>query len=118
MKAVDFGALRSNEPLLADSIEAYRELLEKDRYLDFSTMIHELVALLEANPSVHEALHQKVRYLVVDEYQDINGLQERLIKLITGPDTRITVVGDDDQSIYGWRGAVVDNIINFSKRFP
>ena len=115
---VDFDELRRSEPELAASIEAYRELLQTDRYLDFSTMIHELVVLLEGNKSVRNTLHDKVRYVVVDEYQDINGLQERLIKLMTGPQTRVTVVGDDDQSIYGWRGAVVDYIINFSKRFP
>lgn len=115
---IAFSRLRRAEPDLASSIDAYRGILQTDHYLDFSTMIHELVSLLERKKTVRRQLHDRVRYVVVDEYQDINGLQERLIMQMAGPRTHITVVGDDDQSIYGWRGAVVDYIINFSKRFP
>jgi DNA helicase-2/ATP-dependent DNA helicase PcrA len=117
-EGVDLQKLGQLDPDLATSIAAYCELLQTDRYLDFSTMIHELVILLERNKQVLKQLHDRVHYVVVDEYQDVNALQERLIHLMAGPHARITVVGDDDQSIYGWRGAVVDNIINFSKRYP
>jgi DNA helicase-2/ATP-dependent DNA helicase PcrA len=109
--------LRKADPRIAAAIDAYRRALVEDHYLDFSTMIHELVDLLEHDAGVRQAMHHKVRYLIVDEYQDINGLQERLIKAMVGPQTRITVVGDDDQSIYGWRGAVVDYIRKFGKNF-
>jgi len=110
--------LRKADPRMADAIDAYRAALAEDRYLDFSTMIHELVTLLERDGAARKTFQAKVRYVVVDEYQDVNGLQERLVRAMVGPDTRVTVVGDDDQSIYGWRGAVVDYIKNFPKAFP
>ncbi len=110
--------LRKTDSRMAEAIEAYRKALSEDRYLDFSTMIHELVVLLETDKAARKAFHAKVRHIVVDEYQDVNGLQERLIRAMAGPNTLVTVVGDDDQSIYGWRGAVVDYIKNFPKAFP
>ena len=103
---------------LGQSLEKYGECLTEDRYLDFGSMINELVVRLEGDRSIQKALQERTRFLVVDEYQDINALQERLIRNVVGKNTKIAVVGDDDQSIYAWRGAVVDNILlNFSNRY-
>src|ERR1043165_3128543 len=80
-------------------------------------MIQELVSLLERDKAARAELRARVKHLVVDEYQDVNGLQQRLIKAMVGPKTKIAVVGDDGQSIYWWRGAIVDFLIGFRKNF-
>ncbi|HUK99476.1 MAG TPA: ATP-dependent helicase, partial [Nitrospirota bacterium] len=100
---------------IRESIESYFALLEQGKYLDFSTMIHTLVHLTETNVPYRVLLRKNLRNLIVDEYQDINALQERLIRSMIGTDTRICVVGDDDQCIYNWRGSIVDFIIDFKK---
>ena len=109
--------IRRKDKDLAEAIEAYQAALRHDRYLDFATMINELVALLVSDRKARRELQEHVKHLVVDEYQDINGLQERLIRAMVGPRTKIAVVGDDDQSIYWWRGSVVGYLINFQKQF-
>lgn len=114
---IKISSIRNKSQALADSVEAYKKAINKDKYLDFSTMIDDLVVLLERDRSFRKKFQTKLKYLIVDEYQDINGLQERLIRAMVGPETKITVVGDDDQSIYNWRGAIVSNIIKFKKRF-
>lgn len=114
---IDLEDIAATDGLLADSLARYHDQLHIDHYLDFSHMISELVQRLESDKTIRKAMQDRTKYLVVDEYQDVNGLQERLIKGIVGKQTRITVVGDDDQSIYAWRGAVVDNIIDFVKRY-
>jgi DNA helicase II / ATP-dependent DNA helicase PcrA len=116
-ESVNERKLKRSDKALCDSIKAHLDSLKRDRYLDFGTMISELVTRLDKDKVKRKKMHEKLRYLVVDEYQDINGLQERLIKALVGPGTRITVVGDDDQSIYGWRGSVVDYIRDFRKNF-
>lgn len=118
-EGISLRRLQKSEPRLADCIKKYLAALHEDRYLDFSTMIHKLVVLLENRKSgAAKELQSRVRHVVVDEYQDINGLQERLIKAMAGRRTRVAVVGDDDQGIYGWRGAVVDYIRDFRRNFP
>jgi len=97
--------------------ETYLELLEEEKYLDFSGMIYMFVKILDDNPSLLAQIRQNVKYLVVDEYQDINHIQERLITLLTGKDGNLCVVGDDDQSIFEFQGARVQNIIDFEKRY-
>lgn len=114
---IGFKKIRRDDPELAESLAAYQEALRHDRYMDFATMIHNLVQLLKTDAKSLKELHAVVRHLVVDEYQDINGLQEQLIRLMTGPKTKIAVVGDDDQSIYWWRGSVVGHLIDFKTHF-
>lgn len=97
--------------------EKYLELLDEERYLDFSGMIHLLVDILDSSPALLEQLRQNVQYLVVDEYQDINHIQEKLISLIAGTSGNLCVVGDDDQSIFEFQGAEVTNIIDFENRY-
>lgn len=98
--------------------ERYEHSLEEDRYLDFSSMIYRLVKLMETNETAKKELNNRIDHLVVDEYQDINQLQESLIRLISEGCKTLCVVGDDDQCIYNWRGSTVYNIINFKKNYP
>jgi DNA helicase-2/ATP-dependent DNA helicase PcrA len=96
--------------------ENYLDLLE-EKFLDFSGMMFEVVKLLEEDSEFAQRVRKQYKYLIVDEYQDINPLQEKLIKLIVGEKGNLCVVGDDDQCIYQWRGSNVDNILTFKKRY-
>ncbi len=100
---------------LGECFRAYREMLERFRFLTFSSIISEAVRALE-DPGVHASVHGTLRHLLVDEYQDINPAQERLIELLSQSPVELCVVGDDDQSIYQWRGADVRNILTFADR--
>ena len=82
---------------------------------DFDDLIYCTVQLLEEHSEVREFYQNKYRYLLVDEYQDTSIAQFRLVSLLTGPEQNICVVGDDDQSIYSFRGATVENILKFGK---
>jgi len=95
----------------------YDAFLDRDRFLDFTSMIYRLVDLLEKSKDARKRLHEKVQHLIVDEYQDVDPLQEKLIKLISKGGRSLCVVGDDDQCVYNWRGSTVDNIINFPKNY-
>ncbi|MGQ9723216.1 MAG: ATP-dependent helicase, partial [Candidatus Jordarchaeum sp.] len=97
--------------------ENYLNLLEEQKFLDFSGMMFEAVRLLEEDSEFAEKVRRQYKYLIVDEYQDINPLQEKLIQLIAGEKGNLCVVGDDDQCIYPWRGSNVDNILTFRKRY-
>jgi DNA helicase-2/ATP-dependent DNA helicase PcrA len=97
--------------------ERYELSLDKEHFLDFSEMIYRLVKLLDTDEAIRKALHDRVRHLVVDEYQDIDRIQERLIRHIAQGCRSLCVVGDDDQCIYNWRGSAVEYIINFSKNY-
>lgn len=99
------------------SYEQYLNLLEEKKYLDFSGILLKTVEMIEQNPEILEKILNRFKYIIVDEYQDINNIQEQLIKLMTGSDTNICVVGDDDQAIYQWRGADVINILEFSEKY-
>ena len=104
-------------PRFKDSYDRYLELLEEEKYLDFSGMLHLLVQILSQNESLLLQMKENISYLVVDEYQDINHIQEKLISLIGGADGNLCVVGDDDQSIFEFQGAQVNNIIRFEQRY-
>ena len=94
------------------------ELLDESNYIDYSLMIRLIVDRLAAADPQSLQVTENIRHLLVDEYQDINPLQERLIRLLRQTCDTLTVVGDDDQSIYGWRGADVQNTLNFCDRIP
>ena len=97
-------------------LEKYIECLYSKKYLDFSLLIFETLRQIDSNPNVKEYL-SNIKYLIVDEYQDINDLQEKLIYRIAQSGANICVVGDDDQTIYQFRGSNADNMISFSKRY-
>jgi ATP-dependent DNA helicase UvrD/PcrA len=96
----------------------YQKQLENDHALDFDDLIIKAVHLLEENTGIREKYQKWFRYILVDEYQDTNHAQYRFISILAKLYRNIMVVGDDDQSIYGWRGAEISNILNFSKDYP
>jgi DNA helicase-2/ATP-dependent DNA helicase PcrA len=95
----------------------YEERLHANNALDFDDLMIKTVRLLRQVPEVREKYNNKFRYILVDEYQDTNSLQFNLISLLTEKQQNIAVVGDEDQSIYKWRGADISNILNFEKHF-
>jgi DNA helicase II / ATP-dependent DNA helicase PcrA len=96
----------------------YDEALRRADAMDFNDLVNHMVRLLEENDSVRDAYHDRFHYVLVDEYQDTNHAQYRLIRALTGPEENLAVVGDDDQSIYSFRGADIRNILEFEKDFP
>ena len=96
----------------------YREILEAAGALDFDDLLLRAVSLLEADPAVRTAWARRFPYVLVDEYQDTNRSQYDLVRLLAGAHGNLTVVGDEDQSIYSWRGADISNILDFEHDFP
>src|SRR5882724_4366791 len=113
--------LQSADPMtekVAHIFEAYRKELRKANALDFDDLLLEAVRLLKSQPEVRERYQRRYQYLLIDEYQDTNRPQYELIKSLAGPKHNVCVVGDEDQSIYSWRGADIRNILEFEKDFP
>jgi DNA helicase-2/ATP-dependent DNA helicase PcrA len=101
-----------------DGLESYRDLLDGRGYLDYSSILDAAVDVLTNETSVRERLAERVRYVIVDEYQDVNPVQEAIVWSLHELGARICVVGDDDQTIYQWRGSDVENILTFDRRYP
>jgi DNA helicase-2/ATP-dependent DNA helicase PcrA len=113
--------LQSSDPVgekVAHIFEAYRKELRQNNALDFDDLLLEAVRLLKSSGEVRERYNRRYRYLMIDEYQDTNRPQYELMKLLAGPEKNVCVVGDEDQSIYSWRGADIRNILEFEKDFP
>ncbi len=104
--------------LFAFCYEMYQNQMRAYNALDFDDLIQMPVRLLHDNQEVRERWQAKIRYLLVDEYQDTNTSQYQLVKLLVGERARLTVVGDDDQSIYSWRGAKPQNLVLLGQDFP
>src|SRR5690606_34240438 len=100
---------------LGETWRAYREMLDRYHFLTFSMVISKTVESLQ-RADIFQKVHSKLRYLIVDEYQDINPAQEKLIELLAQSPVELCVVGDDDQAIYQWRGSDIENMIGFSQR--
>lgn len=98
--------------------EKYDKHLKENNALDFDDLLTETLRLLTRDEETREYLSDKFKYVLVDEFQDTNSVQYRIIKLLASGHGNLFVVGDDDQSIYGWRGAEIDNILKFDKDFP
>ncbi|MDZ7744697.1 MAG: UvrD-helicase domain-containing protein [Candidatus Saccharibacteria bacterium] len=96
----------------------YERILKQAGALDFDDLIAQTVKLLKNNEQIRHKWQQQFRYVMIDEYQDTNSAQYKLIKLLTNEQTNIAVVGDDWQSIYSWRGADFRNILNFENDYP
>jgi DNA helicase-2/ATP-dependent DNA helicase PcrA len=113
--------LQSTDPVaerIAHIYEIYRKELRKANALDFDDLLLEAVRLLRSSGEVRERYNRRYRYLLIDEYQDTNRPQYELMKLLAGTEHNVCVVGDEDQSIYSWRGADIRNILEFERDFP
>jgi DNA helicase-2/ATP-dependent DNA helicase PcrA len=103
---------------IAHIYEQYRKEMAKNNALDFDDLLLETVRVLKASGEVRERYQRRYKYLLVDEYQDTNRPQYELMKLLAGERRNVCAVGDEDQSIYSWRGADIRNILEFEQDFP
>ena len=113
--------LASTNPLeekIAHIFEIYKKELFKANALDFDDLLLETVRLLKSSAETRERYNRRYKYILIDEYQDTNRPQYELMKLLAGESANVCVVGDEDQSIYSWRGADIKNILEFEKDFP
>ncbi|WP_028025739.1 DNA helicase Rep [Enterovibrio calviensis] len=111
-------AMGERDQLFAHCYTMYQKQMKAYNALDFDDLILMPVILLKTNQEVRERWQSKIRYLLVDEYQDTNTSQYQLVKMLVGERARFTVVGDDDQSIYSWRGAQPKNLLMLNQDFP
>lgn len=99
-------------------LEAYSSLLDERSYLDYSAILEGAVDVLTNDSDLRARLSERVRYVIVDEYQDVNPIQEAIVWSLHELGAKVCVVGDDDQTIYQWRGSDVQNILTFTERYP
>ena len=102
---------------IGEVINLYNEIISKSNYIDFTHIQTETYELFNNNPEVLKKLNEKIKYVMIDEYQDTNYVQERLTFMLAGKEQNICVVGDDDQGLYRFRGATIRNIIEFPEKF-
>ncbi|TLM69219.1 MAG: ATP-dependent helicase [Deltaproteobacteria bacterium] len=100
---------------LGDCYQGYLDMLDRYHFLSFGLIIVKAIESLH-DPVIYERVHSPLRHLIVDEYQDVNPAQEKLVELLGAAPVQVCVVGDDDQSIYQWRGSDVSNILTFAQR--
>ena len=117
-EALEAPASNTKASLLAKVYAAYAKRLKSAGAMDFDDLIYHTVRLLQEHADVREYYQQKYQYILVDEYQDTSVAQFHLVRLLAGPKQNVCVVGDDDQSIYRFRGATIENILNFEQHFP
>ncbi len=106
------------ERIAADVYKSYNKLLQKANALDFDDILYYTVRLLEQREDIREKYQERFQHLLVDEYQDVNYAQYQIVQTLGAKHRNVTVVGDDDQSIYAWRGADVSLILKFGSDFP
>ncbi len=111
-------AIYPNQKKIAEIFVEYEREKHAAAALDFDDLLSHTAELLQSHPEVRARWQEKFRYILIDEYQDTNTVQYKLVKLLLGPERNICVVGDDWQSIYSWRGADFTNILNFERDFP
>jgi DNA helicase II / ATP-dependent DNA helicase PcrA len=114
--------LRNTEGYIAENVaevyELYQRRLYENNAMDFDDLIMQTVALLEIFPEVRDRYQTRFKYIHVDEYQDTNHAQYRLVNILAAGHRNLCVVGDDDQSVYSWRGADIRNILDFERDYP
>ncbi len=110
-------AIQPNYKIIASLYKSYEEYLEKNNLVDFDDLLALTYKILDENENLCTEVSQRYKYIMIDEYQDTNELQYKLVKKLCQTHNNICVVGDDDQSIYGWRGANIKNILEFSDEF-
>lgn len=118
MKNSGLGLDSIEDNLTANIAASYQRELQAQNSVDFDDLLILADKLLKEHRDVREAWQQRFRYITVDEFQDTNSLQMSLLGHLVGPEHNVCVVGDDDQSIYGWRGAQISNILEFERFFP
>jgi DNA helicase-2/ATP-dependent DNA helicase PcrA len=99
-------------------LDSYRSLLDETRHLDYSAIIEAAVDVLTGDVALKQRIAARVKHVIVDEYQDLNPIQEAIVWLLHELGAKVCVVGDDDQTIYQWRGSSVQGILTFEKRYP
>lgn len=109
---------RAWRQMAAQILGAYENRKQSLNMMDFSDLLDRTERLLRDFPEVRAEYNRRFRYVIVDEMQDTNATQLELLKLLVGPHLHLCAVGDDDQSIYGWRGARIENMLEFEKAFP
>jgi len=103
---------------IGEVVNEYQQLLDDGNYLDFSAIQTEAYWLMKNHPEILADIQSKIQYLMIDEYQDTNYIQEQIVFLLGGEKQNICVVGDDDQGLYRFRGATIRNILEFPEKFP
>jgi DNA helicase-2/ATP-dependent DNA helicase PcrA len=103
---------------LARFYDTYTQLCRKHQLIDYDDQLYLTIQLLKARPNILSELQARYKHILVDEFQDTNPMQSALTDLLSSEHQNIMAVGDDDQSIYGWRGATLANILDFTKRYP
>ena len=116
-EAYDFIEARRGEQY-ARVYERYQQHLRKSDAVDFDDLLLLVVKIWQDNPAILEHYQSRYQYLLVDEYQDTNMAQFEIVRLLAGKHRNLCVVGDEDQSIYSWRGAEITNLLEFQERFP
>lgn len=117
-KAYDDKAYDYHRQTVAKVYRLYQQKLKKNNALDFDDLIMKTVQLFERFPEILDQYQERFRYILIDEYQDTNHAQYRLVKLLAGKYRNLCVVGDDDQSVYNFRGADIQNILDFERDYP
>lgn len=112
-----YNSIKDKYNTLAVAYELYIKLLHEKKVLDFSNLQRRTIEILRENDNLLKKLAKKYEFILIDEYQDTNKIQETLTNLLYNHNSNITVVGDEDQSIYGFRGAEVDNFMNFENNY-
>ncbi len=118
LREADLDESKLNGCSVAAALDGYRDLLRDRSYFDYSSILEAAVESLTNNDDLRRRLAERLRYVIVDEYQDVNPIQEAIVWSLHDLGARVCVVGDDDQTIYQWRGSDVRNILTFSDRYP
>ena len=104
--------------ILGNVLEAYKDILDENNLVDFASIQTEAYRLMKDNPDILKVLQDRLQYIMIDEYQDTNYIQEQIVFILAGERQNICVVGDDDQGLYRFRGATIRNILEFPDKFP
>jgi DNA helicase-2/ATP-dependent DNA helicase PcrA len=118
LRQADLDHVHLGEVSLAHALDQYRALLRRESFLDYTSQIEIALDILRRDIDAGQRLAARVKHVVVDEYQDTNPLQEEVVRILADYGATLTVVGDDDQTIFQWNGADVQNILGFSERYP
>lgn len=113
----DIDPSKLSDKIFRDCYLTYRKLLEEEKYFDFSSIMHTFVKKVKKDKKKLKALNQRVKHVILDEYQDVNTVQEMLLEILSRGAESVCVVGDDDQNIYHWRGSDVSIIRSFKERY-